>query len=85
MSDDIDDEPTSPQETELSRAWREVHRHQKRFVIAACLVLALLLPVLVAAGTIVRRAIELAPVVNNASTSCLTVCCRPFNERQVSK
>jgi len=81
----LDDEKTEPHEPAIAIAWREHEKRVRRFFITAVLVTVVLGLLLVVAGTIVRRAIELAPVVNNASTSCLTVCCRPFNVRTVSK
>jgi len=81
----LDDEPTQPHEPPIAIAWRAHERRQRLFFIGASVTWVALFLLLVVAGTMLKTLIANAPVVRTAATSCATVCCRPFNERQVTK
>lgn len=62
-----------------------LERRERKFVFGAFMVIAVLLPMLVVIGTMLNTLIQNAPVVKAAATSCATFCCRPLNEKEVTK
>ena len=71
LDPDHENEPTQPRRTLVSA------RAERLTQYWAVAVMVTLFGLLVAVGTLVKRTIELAPIVRTASTGCATVCAAP--------